>query len=459
MRVLPKITLLLIAALAGRVGAVTNDLATFSGTVVDSRGKPVVDAVVECFHFPTRVVAGTPDIESKQFKASDTNGAYEFSVPSGAVTVVAKKPAFASGWKTWQSAPEGEVSPLVLAAPSTLAGIVVDENDHPVANAVVSVSAAADRGKGDWAKQPNFLFGKAAKDLFSATTSADGHFRILNFPAGAQATLEITAPGKALRSSGANGMQLQAQAGQEDIKLVTDATASIEGKVLRRDTGEPLANAKIELGPVNAGGGIAVSGTPAQSGADGSFRIEEVPPGSYRIAAVFTNQPIPSWVTASVPVAAGPGEAVANVRIEAFKGGVVELTVVGKGDQRIVPDANVSAYGEGYPASGSTGTNGVAWFRLPPGQFILFGKKQGVAQATVAEGTTNHVTLELDMPAASDVLNAAVKIGAPSKRETVSNPLAPGVRSQHTFVSRRVLLMVLVGISSVVFWFLRKQRR
>ncbi len=248
MRIFQKIVFLLTAAWCAHAHGETNDLAKFSGTVVDLEGKPVADAVVECFHFPNRVVVGMPEIESKLFKASDTNGAYEFSVPPGAVIVGVKKTGFGSVWKTWPSAPKGEVEPLRLRPPSTLAGIVVDENDQPVTNAVVSVSAAADKGKGEWTRQPNFLFGKAARDLFSASTSADGHFRILNFPEGAQATLDVSAPGRALRTSGRNGMQLQMQAGQEDIKLVTDPVASLEGKIVRRDTGEPLANVRNSNG-------------------------------------------------------------------------------------------------------------------------------------------------------------------------------------------------------------------
>ena len=419
MRIFRKIGFLAalgIAAACVHLQGQTNELAKFSGTVVDLQGVPVADAVVECFHIPTHAVAGMPEIESKQFQASDTKGEYQYSVPVGAVIVAAKKPGFVSVCKTWPSAPSGTVQPLMFRPPSTLAGIVVDENDQPITNAIVSVSAAADKGKGEWTQQPNFLFGKAAKDLFSASTSADGHFRILNFPLGAQATLEVSAPGRALRTGGRNGMQLQWEGGRQDIKLVADPVASIEGKVVRRDTGEPLANARIQLEPVNAGGGIAISPASTQSGTDGTFRLSEVPAGSYRVFGIFTNQPIPLWVTESVPVTVTSGDALENITIKAFKGGIVKLTVVGKGDQRAMPEVNVSAYGEGYPASGMTGPEGVAWFRLPPGQFVVFGKKHGLSQAqveaTVAEGQTNPVTLELDLPPRAIALQQSERHGS-----------------------------------------------
>lgn len=482
MRMIRKIILLLMAGVPALLCAATNDLATFSGTVVDLQGKPVADAVVECFHFPTHVVAGMSEIESKQFQASDTNGGYEFSVPAGAVTVTVKKTGFGSVWKTWQSAPSGIVERLMFRPPSSLAGIVVDENGQPVTNAIVSVSAAADKGKGDWTKQPNFLFGKAAKDLFSASTSADGHFRIINFPEGAQATLDVTAPGKALRTTGGGGMQFQAQAGQEDIQLVTDSTASIEGKVVQRDTGEPLANVKIQLEPVNAGE-IILSPASTESGEDGVFHIPEVPAGSYRIMGVFTNRPIPSWVTESVPVSVAPGETLANITISAFKGGVVKLTVVGKKDQRVIPEVNVSAFGEGYPASGVTGSHGVVWFRLPPGQFVLFGKKQGLAQAetqvTVAEGQTNDVQLELELPPHEIALNAPEKgkeiqqLPPPQPSSQLPRPLQPSPRppakqpslleplprTLSAPVKWAGVVIVLLGIGAVIFWATRKRKR
>jgi uncharacterized GH25 family protein len=466
-----KIILLLMAGVPVLLSAATNDLARFSGTVVDLGGKPVTDAVVECFHFPTRSSVGMPEIESKQFRASDTNGGYEFSVPAGAVIVTVKKAGFGSVWKTWQSAPSGIVEPLMFRPASFLAGLVVDENDQPVTNAVVSVSAAADRGKGEWSKQPNFLFGKAARDLFSASTSADGRFRIVNFPAGAEATLDVSAPGKALRAGSRGGMQFQTQAGQEDIKLVTDSTASVEGKVVRRDTGEPLANVKIQLEPVNAGGGITVSPAPTQSGADGAFHIPEVPAGSYRIAGIFTNQPVPSWVTESVAVTVAPGETLTNVKISAFKGGVVKLTVVGKSNQRVVPEVNVSAFGEGYPASGVTSVEGVAWFRLPPGQFVLFGKKLGLAQAEtqamVAEGLTNYVRLELGLPLEIAV-NEPKKSEEPPSLQT--QPRLPPQSATQSFSPRPLsvtpnpsvrwprVVIVLFVIGAVVFWMAQKRK-
>jgi protocatechuate 3,4-dioxygenase beta subunit len=404
MKIFQKLTVLLLLALTFHLQAAPNDVAKFSGTVVDEQGKPVAGVSVDCYHFPTRTGVGLPDLQSRQHTATDGKGAFQFSVPSGAVTVVVKKAGHASGWKTWESTPKGTIDPLVLAGATSFAGTVVDENDQPIADAEVSVSAAVDRKEGEWTTPPNFLFGKAASDLFSTRTTADGHFRIADFPAGAQANLMVKFPGRALRAPTAvkNGMQMEAQSGQDDLKLVTEPAASVEGKVVIRDTGAPLANVNIQVQPINAGGGFSTSSQSARSAADGTFRVPEIAAGSYRVLAVLTNQPIPLWVAETVPVTVAAGETARNVKIQAFKGGVVEVVVVGKNDQKVVPDVNVSAYSEGYPASGTTGNDGVARFRLPPGEFTMYAVRQGrspaQAQATVADGATNRVRLELDVP-------------------------------------------------------------
>jgi protocatechuate 3,4-dioxygenase beta subunit len=62
----------------------------------------------------------------------------------------------------------------------------------------------------------------------------------------------------------------------------------------------------------------------------------------------------------------------------------------------------VSVNSEDFNRGGSTGTNGLAYFRVPPGQFTVFANKQDWSQAqtqtTVTEGQTTQVTIELDAP-------------------------------------------------------------
>ena len=78
------------------------------------------------------------------------------------------------------------------------------------------------------------------------------------------------------------------------------------------------------------------------------------------------------------------------------------VTVRGKNSHELLADAGVSVNNGDYNRGGSTGTNGVAYFRLPPGQFSLYANKQdwsqAQTQATVTDGQTTQVTIELGEP-------------------------------------------------------------
>src|ERR1017187_7694857 len=108
------------------------------------------------------------------------------------------------------------------------------------------------------------------------------------------------------------------------------------------------------------------------SAADGSFQIPDVPAGSFQVMANFTNEPIADWVANPVPITVAAGQTVPDVQIQAYKGGVLEVTVRGKDNHELLADAGVSVNNESYNRGGSTGTNGVAYFRLPPGQFNMY---------------------------------------------------------------------------------------
>jgi protocatechuate 3,4-dioxygenase beta subunit len=343
------------------------------------------------------------DMEAKHRATTDGQGAFELPAFHGEATVLVTKAGLAPGWRTWYDAPQ-ESPKIVLGVSSALTGVVVDDASQPVADAEVWVSAAFNKATTDFG-QPNFMYGNISRELFSARTSADGKFRIENFPADAQASLAVKVTGKALRQT-ANSFrydQLPYHAGQEDITLMLDPAGSVGGKVVVRGAGQPLANAVVSLEPVEPGMGYFLLGMkPTVSAADGTFQIPKVPAGSYHVVANFTNEPIADWVADAVPVKVAAGQTVSGVQIQAYKGGIVELTVRGKDNHEPLADVGMSVNSEDYSHGGSTGTNGVAYFRLPPGQFSVFANKpdwsQAQTQATVTEGQTTSVTIELNAP-------------------------------------------------------------
>ena len=248
-------------------------------------------------------------MEAKQHATTDGQGAFEFPTFHGMGLVLVTKAGFAPTWRTWYAAPE-EPQKIVLSASSVLAGVVVDDAGRPVADAEVWVSSALNKTTTDIG-QPNFVFGKIARELFSARTSADGKFRIENFPADAQAILSVKKTGQALRQT-ANSLrydELPFHAGQEDITLTLDPAGSVTGKVVVRGSGQPLAHAVVGLEPTTPGMRYFLFdlGT-IVSAADGSFQIPDVPAGSYQVMANFTNEPIADWVANPVPVTVAAGQ-------------------------------------------------------------------------------------------------------------------------------------------------------
>jgi protocatechuate 3,4-dioxygenase beta subunit len=403
MKTLQKFPLLLALALTFNLRAATSDVAGFSGTIVDPQGNPVAGANVDCYQYARRMGVGPMGMEVTQHATTDGGGAFEFPTFNGMGLVLVTKAGFAPVWRTWYTAPT-ESQKIALSAPSALAGVVVDGAGRPVADAEVWVAVALNKVASDIG-QPNLLYGKTARALFSVRTSAEGKFRFENFPADAQGMLAVKKTGYALPQTANPSRydQLPFHAGQEDITINLDPAGRVTGKVVARGTGQPLANAVVSLVPTVQGvGSFMFDPGTIVSAADGSFQIPDVPAGSYEVEANFTNQPVADWVADSVPVKVAAGEAGAEVQIQAYKGGVLEVTVRGRDNHQLLADATVSVNSENFNRGGSTGANGVARFRLPPGQFSVLANKpdwsQAQTQASVTEGQTAEVTIELGAP-------------------------------------------------------------
>jgi protocatechuate 3,4-dioxygenase beta subunit len=383
--------------------AATGDAGKFSGAVLDAQGNPVADAAVEYYQYPTRPAMGSFDLESKGHVLTDGQGAFELPAYSGQGLILVTKAGMAPAWRSLYSAPSG-AQKIVLAASAALSGTVVDDAGQPVADAQIWVGSALNKAMNDNG-QPNFVFGKIARGLFSARTSADGKFSFENFPADAQASLAVKKPGMAMHQN-ANPVrydQLPFHAGQKDITLTLDPAGSVTGKVVVRDTGQPLASARVSLMPVTPGlASFSFDPGTIFSAADGSFQIPDVSAGSYRLTAEFTNEPVADWVADAVPVTVASGQAAPDVQIKASKGGVVEVTVRGSKNHELLANASVSLNSQDFSRASTTGTNGVAIFRLPPGQFSVFANKPDWSQAQtpviVTEGQTNQTRIELGEP-------------------------------------------------------------
>jgi protocatechuate 3,4-dioxygenase beta subunit len=389
-----------------------------SGTITDGAGNPLAGATVEYWCYEANGLRPSEPKLEKQI-TTGTDGTFGIQVSRDSGFLLARKPGMAPGWRQLSQGfnrIRETGNNIVLTPPATLAGVVVDEADKPVANAEVSVMMAiSDTSSENGARSFNYFSGKAARDCFSAHTDGTGHFRVENFPTNAGAILAIRSPGKVLKPSQQTFSDMQTagyRAGQADIKLVLEQAASVEGKIIGGDTNQPLPAARLTLQPDQPGFLMGGAIEPARSGADGAFRFDYVAAGSYSIQTVFGTNALSDWVAEAVPVSVEAGKAARGVQVKAERGALLEVSVLGKEDRKPVAQVNVSAYKEHAQSAAVSDPNGIARLRLLPGDYQIMAFRQSLpssqSSATVESGKTNRVELELAAPQKiSGVVHAA----------------------------------------------------
>lgn len=391
----------------------SSDTVTLKGTVLDATGRPVEGASVEVSTPPAATRRfSDPELKLIERAVTGSNGVFEVALPRNNAFVTARKTGFAPAWLQFWNLQADTERRLVLMPPACLAGVVVDETDKPVAGAEVFVHVGfSDTPQAEGQSGYGYLSGKLARELFNARTGPDGRFRIENFPTNASASLVAQASGKTLRepalptSWGPDSMPWQA--GQQDIRLVVEPAGSVEGTLVVEGGTAPLPIAQLFLQPDAPGVFNFGAREPVTSGADGVFRIPDVPPGSHRLHALFDTNAVPEgvaetfpdWVAEPVPVSVESGQTTRDVRVKAIRGGVLLVNVLSKTDRKPRAQAGVSAYRESHQVATASDSNGVALLRLPPGDYQVSVYAQGSQQentaATVEAGKTNRLTIEL----------------------------------------------------------------
>ncbi|HEX5060756.1 MAG TPA: carboxypeptidase regulatory-like domain-containing protein [Kofleriaceae bacterium] len=229
---------------------------TLAGTVVDDQQKPVPFATVR--------VGGDGQqmwmVDARQ-ATSDRTGHFELKgLARAKLKARAESDIAASAIATLDltSTPKAELK-LVLDVKGTIAGVVVNETNEPVAE--VQVNAFPDIFGGN---SPESI---SLAGFSSATTDGAGHFVIRGLPDGGYRL-------RAARSTGGRydwGQQgTPAKVGDKNVKITLAAEGSIVGKLVVEGGGAPkLATVQVGSQP----------STPAS--ADGTFKLEDVAPGKY----------------------------------------------------------------------------------------------------------------------------------------------------------------------------------
>ena len=386
-------------------------LPRIEGVVVDSTGQPQAEAVVTCERLngggpADGGVARTNEVQSV---TTGADGRFQFQSAKGNLFIVGRKPGLAPAWAQVMNQKKDLTDErLVLTASSILAGAVADAEGQPVADAEVWVSLAFIEKKLDGTRRTYVaLSGKPARDLYRTRTSAEGKFRLENFPANVPADLAVSKPGKVLRALQRQYVgvdNLRCRGGQEDIQLVLDPAAAIEGKVVIQESGQPLAGARVQAQPSGAGARAfeAPEQEPAISAADGSFRLDNLPAGDFQVQArLGTNAA--GWTAEWALLTLETGQTVREVKIEAVKPGYLEVALLDKISRNpLKKGTGVSVNKATYQANKSSDGKGRAFFQLPPGEYRVAvrtdNSREENTYATVETGATNRLEIEVNPP-------------------------------------------------------------
>ena len=404
---LPVAATVVLAGIAASAPATAAQSQKLSGVVTDAAGNPIAGATVEYWRYAGSFSRPNAPALEKQI-TTGADGAFEFQAPGGMGFLLAQKPGLAPAWRQlgqlFNLAPDAETK-LVLTPPGALTGTVVDESNQPAANAEVFVTMAfSEISPGNGARTFGYLTGKPARDLFAARTDAAGRFRIENFPTNASAVFAVKLPGKVLRPSESESVSPETagcRAG-DDIKLVVEPAGAVAGKIVCVETNQPLPAARVML-QADSPGSFALAGVePVSSSADGTFRISGVAAGSYRVHADFgTNTPA-DWVAEPVAVSVESGQTARGVQLTASRGGLLEVTVLGQDDHKPLPQISVSAYRQNFQSAATSGSDGIAWLRLLPGDYQLTAFREAMSanqtSVSVEAGKANHVEIEVAAP-------------------------------------------------------------
>jgi protocatechuate 3,4-dioxygenase beta subunit len=358
---------------------------TASGRVVDSADKPVARAWVVLEPEPSggmmiRMMSGSDD--SGRFEAvADASGRFELpDVPAGTFQLLAGGSGYAPITVPGLAVPEGsgatDLGTVVLVRGVALEGYVTDPKGRPVEGARISVEES---GANPMMSRPR------PPEESPVLTAADGFFRIADRRAGELLDVEARRAGYAKGS--APGVQVPSE---QPVRIVLQPSSAVEGRAADSD-GKPVAGAQILLiadAPAGLGRGFVMFSSDSvketRSGDEGSFRIEDVAPGTYQLKAMASGRQAADRGGLEVR----SGQDLTGVEIVLTSGGIVEGRVLSSG--RPVAGARIemaepSALGTSRMLiRAGTSSDGDGYYRLDgvaPGSRTFKAQREGFSTA------------------------------------------------------------------------------
>ena len=358
--------------------------ATFSGTVLGPDSKPTANARVVLSDYSDFYLSNAKPAPSA---TSDAAGKWKIEVedPKPQAGKAARPPlrlllVHARGFAIAQALASDKAVEIKLQKGVSASGLVLDGAGKPVADVPVRLLDVTKPRQGDFDVYSFDILRSLSvveplTSAFTARTGADGRWSLDDLPAQTEAHFEIRDARWALvRAKAKLGAEGSADAAQAE-NMTARAAAVLTGRVVGED-GKPVARARVSASVERGSLGASV-----ETGADGTFRLESLAAGTYKVRATekihdgSEGSWEVSWVAESLPEAvAVSGREEKLPDIVAAKGALV--TGVVTDEETGAPLAQASVYnhdvrGDFYDVSQSD-SKGVYRLRVLPGKAKVY---------------------------------------------------------------------------------------
>lgn len=380
--------------------------AVVSGRITDAKTKvPVAGAYVTVG--PVRRMMMFESLGATS-ALTDAKGSYSLAVPAGAYSVNVSHPAFDMGnAEVTVTAGQQAVKDVAVGPLARVSGVVVDEEQKPVAAAGVASEPA---GEGNPMRMMTM---RAFRGAVRSVTGPDGRFALRVPP---EQDLRLRATKKGMPPSKGEALHLAPAERKSGVVLVIPTGIAVSGLV-KDSGGDPLSGVAVTATETPAGRGgmvmrqIIMGGLggdeedTVRTASDGTFTLR-VQEGTYDFNFKREGYAPKSVRAQTVSLQGGP-------KVETTLEPAVEISGrVTRGGMGI-PDVNVSSFGLGDNATAVTGPDGSFTLGgLAPGPMRLMIRKEADFIQDQRAATAPARDVVFDFPAGGRVQGRVVEKGS-----------------------------------------------
>ena len=340
---------------------------TYSGRVVNDDGEPVEGAEILYAVNWGGTTLGTRTTEDGRFR-------FELVRPElgkwaeKRLDIVVAHPDYAHLWRKL-SLKNTENVEIQLDASGTIAGRVMNEAGAPIANAEATIQFtdgnASSPRTGDY-KDYSML------DIFHHTppakTEENGEFVFRNLPPRATTVLSVQGPGYAKTK------RIFVPVGRQDLEFRLKREARIEGRLSYAESGEPVANAKVEVlsaDPLDGAWSASVD-------ENGDFVVKNLGPGTYNLFLDYIDKGPEGWTAAArLGIKVSEGQTVSDMYLTLIRCGLITGRTSDKDTDEPLGNVIIDFHDAARPESQSSQHNtdpddaGVYRFHAAPGRVLV----------------------------------------------------------------------------------------